>query len=277
MNKLLPSLAFVTCAFVTACGGSASTSPNEEAVITAVMSQTFGPWEDARSGFSPDTSGATKWDALLSAYRLNFSKNNVGEKKERSTSSKDGWLIYKYCNVADNGDCNENGYKELHLRSENGDLTDLRYFTGSKDGVDEHKFYGVRSEPFLEYSVDIKFEYAIQDQGETCLLGSMELPAIDQQQGAILYEGFYTAYQMDATVATLDGISLEPNFNSTPGIIDRSATGVEYFDLCVDYEAEQLAAFGLPEGDLRLQSVGSSYTDYSNSQDIFIVFEVTPL
>ena len=67
------------------------------------------------------------------------------------------------------------------------------------------------------------------------------------------------------------------NSGGTPGIIDRSATGVEYFSLCVDYEAEQLAAFGLPEGELRLQSVGSSYTDYSNSQDIFIVFEVTPL
>jgi len=266
-----------------------------EPVRTALLSSTFGPWEDAQSAFIDKSRGEKKWEALMGWYRASFEEGKVSEKSEMSVTLRNDWYVIEYCAV---GAC-EAGTNifEIHLKKAvSGFIDDLRWFRGTKGSLNEVPLYEVRLDP--EYVFDdplqawsdnpwdalrigMDFDYAIQMGESGCLIGNAITP-LGIIKGEMTVDGYDTSSLKDwtlflglyAQIRMADGLELESNYDGHPHTLEVNKSGEDKFVFCVDYNISEAVEFVVPGGKWSLYTDDGTKT-YTN--DFVVPFKVVEL
>ena len=262
-----------------------------EPVRTAVLSSTFGPWEDAQSAFVASSPGAKKWEALTTQYRSYFERSEVSAKREVGVSLQGDWHVIEYCSA---NSCEESttalggtrrtNFFEIHLQMGEGDqITDLRWFRGPKDSLEETTFYEVQLDPAYLFDDPLNaaevrnknprpgldFDYATQDRDEGCLIGRAITPP-----GLGLQKRWWIYLNSDVFVRTLDGLEMD-SASAWPGKLEVSQPGADDLIFCIDYEISEVSELVVPDGDWNLEEWDGSY--YSYVGDFVVPFSLIEL
>lgn len=267
--------------FVASCsagGTSIKEAPeNLVPIVEAVTGSTYASWESASSVFSSASNGDKKWSALKAQQKSLFENGDNEPLFYWTSDEKDGWEILRFCSesIVEN-ECSEyDKTTEIHLRTANQKVTDLKWIEDAQDPQSEILIYQITSANPGFGAADFSIEEAITKRNQsgkevTCYYGKIVLDS----DIASVTEEMYLAVRLYVEAETSDGVTLEAT-SGTSGIIDtRQINKPTPFVVCYEYPAPQIDRLTIGAGEFKLEVFGSRR---GNTADISISLEANQL
>jgi hypothetical protein len=260
------------------CGGGGGTSikaapENLLPIVEAVTSSTFSSWESASSVFSSGSTAEKKWTALKSQQRYLFENGDAESMYFWTSDEKDGWDVLKFCSdpIVDN-ECSEfDKSPEVHIKSDNDKVSDLRWFEDAADEAGsqpEIAFYQITSANPGFGAADFSIKSALTKSNQsgkavTCYYGDI---VVDSEIRSVVEE-VYLPVRLYVKAETSDGVTLEST-SGTSGIIDTTRVNEPIpFVACFEYPGSEIDRLTIGAGEFRMEILGSRR---GNTADIAI-------
>jgi len=222
-----------------------------EALGTAATAQTLGEFSAGSQIMAPGSLGARKWAALTNEYTINFTNNNVSQKKIVGR----GRGSITYCNVESDNTCNF--FREISAIKVDpeGKVTDFAWSVGTTKAELTPVTFLAPSAPIVWTNGVISYELVSGSitGRETCYLVRFVNSSGDSEYAKI--DGFQAT--------TSDGISVAST-SSSDSFNDVSPGNQETSEVCFQYDTTRITGIVNPNEFYLLRAPN----DYSNTVDV---------
>lgn len=283
------SFSAVVCAslvpLLASCSGGGGISikaapENLVPIVDAMTATTFSPWDAASSVFLSGSNGEKKWSALKMQQKMLFENGDAEALYYWTSEEKDGWNVLRFCSdqLEENECSSYDKSPEVHLKSVDGKVTEMKLFSDAMDETNEQPevvVYQITSSNPDFGAADFSIESAItkngsSDKAVSCFYGQIVL----NSEISSVVDEIYLPVRLYMKAETSDGVSLEPT-SGTSGIIDtKSVDKPVPFVACFEYPGSEIDQLTIEAEKFRLSVLGS---DKSNTNEIVISLKSRPL